>query len=344
MKELGKLSLQGRVRRMRALALAALLQYPLELSALEYVAWPTNLLFRVRNADGRSYLLRVCAPGWRTDTDLLSEALWLEALARETEIGAPVPLRTRSGETIARAGAAGIPGERRCTVMSWLPGTPLGKHLTEANLAKMGELFARIHAHGRTFAPPEGFTQRRMDRLLARGEEDTLASDRCRASLPAEALTILDEVRARVDSAYAELRAGAGELQVIHNDLWHDNILLYRGKLHPLDFEDTCWGYPVQDLAMALQDLMLETPPEAYEALAGALRRGYEARAAWPEAHSGQIDTLRAGRMLWVANYVATFEAEYLLGFLERITPLLERYLETGRLLRRTIPESEASR
>ena len=113
--------------------------------------------------------------------------------------------------------------------------------------------------------------------LYARGEEDVLFSPanegafslRTRRSLRASAVTRLTEEFARL---YAD-RAG---LRVIHNDLGPGNIKVYHGRLHPLDFEDTLWGYPVQDLAMSLQDLMREVNPDRYDPLLDALRAGYE--------------------------------------------------------------------
>jgi hypothetical protein len=83
-------------------------------------------------------------------------------------------------------------------------------------------------------------------------------------------------------------------------------------------------------MAMALQDLMLAVPPERFEPLQSAFRQGYESLAAWPEAYQGEIDIFRAGRMLWVANYVARFERDYLRPHLDRVAPQLERFLETG--------------
>ena len=330
MRPFEELTTRGKARRLRQVALAALAQYPLTPTRVSLVGMYTNALFRARVADGASYVVRVCAPGWRTDTDLRSEALWLAALDRDTDIGAPRPMAARSGDYLVRAETAGA--SSRCMVMSWVPGQPLGRHLTPPNLEKMGALFARVHAHGAAFRPPAGFTERRMDRLLARGEADVLFAQETLSDLSPEDRGRLQRLRTVVAEAYAGRYEGATPLQVIHHDLWHDNIHLYRGRLYPLDFEDTCWGYPVQDLAMALQDLMDDTEPADFEVLAPALRRGYEALRPWPEAYEGEIDRFRAGRTLWVANYVAAHQAQFLTAHLARMAPLWDRFLDTGRL------------
>ncbi len=330
MKPFEQLKIQGQVRRMRALALAALANYELEIERIRLLGWFTNLLFRVDSVGGTSYVLRVCAPDWRTEIDLRSEVMWLKSLAQDEEIGAPVPQPTLSNEFILEVGAAGIPGTRRCLLMSWIPGIQLGKRLSEENLYKMGVLFARLHAQSAAFSPPAGFTNRKMSSPFARDEPQVLFNKDCKPFFNSHTRDIFGKTKKAVDRAFADLYASPDGLQVIHNDLWHDNIKLYRGRLRPLDFEDTIWGYPVQDIAMALQDLMEAVKPELFEQFQRAFRDGYISRRTWPEEHPGQIDTFRAGRMLWVANYVAHKQRAYLREHIERITPIFSSYLETG--------------
>jgi Ser/Thr protein kinase RdoA (MazF antagonist) len=325
-----QLTQRGRTRRLRQLALNALQQYDLDVAQLSLLGMFTNALFRVRTTDGQSYVIRLCTPGWRSETDIRSEMMWLNALASETEIGAPRPIPSRSGEFLIEASVPGA--ATRCALMTWIPGRRLGKHLTPANLEKMGQLFARLHDFSDRYVPPPGFTTRKMDRVLAREEPDALWGD---ASAwdgidPAVRSTI-EQVKQRVDEAYRQLYASPG-LRVIHHDLWHDNIHLHRGRLYPLDFEDTVWGYPVQDIAMALQDLMQDVPSEAFEPLQAAFRRGYESLLPWPEAYPGQIDTFRAGRMLWVANFVARHQRQHLAEHFTWLAQQFQPYLATGLL------------
>jgi len=83
---------------------------------------------------------------------------------------------------------------------------------------------------------------------------------------------------------------------------------------------------------MAMQDLMLDVAPQAYDPLLDAFRRGYETRAPWPEGHEGQIDAFRVGRLFWVANYVARYQRRYLREHVDWTAKMVEGYLETGRL------------
>lgn len=332
MKPFEKLTRRGQLSRLRCLALDALNQYDIDVRQVHLVGAFTNTVFRVSTSDGSLFALRVCTPGWRTDIDRQSEALWLQALEKDPEIKAPKIFPARDGRLIVHAQAPGVPEPRLCMLMSWLPGITLGKRLNHDNLFKMGILFARLHRFSKGFAPPAGFTRRRMDRICARDEADVLFTQEYKNAFNDESRFVFERTRQQVDTCLAQLYANPAELIVIHNDLWHDNIKLYRGRLYPFDFEDTVWGYPVQDIAMALQDLMNDVPVEAFEALQAAFRCGYESLEPWPEAYPGQIDTLRAGRLLWVANFVARFETTYLAGHIERVATLLSRYLDNGKL------------
>jgi Ser/Thr protein kinase RdoA (MazF antagonist) len=331
MKQYEQLTYHGKVRRLRQVAFNALDCYDLRVQRLSLAGWYTNVMFRVDSSDGKRSMLRLCAPGWRTENDLRSEVAWLNSLALEPHIHAPQPQPAKDGQYLVRAQAPGMM-ELLFVLMSWVPGKPLGSQLSEANLHKMGVLFARMHNHGEAFEPPEGFTTRKMDRVLARGEADVLFASEHASSFSIESRAIFEQVRLRVEETYAKRYGGSQRPIVIHHDLWHDNIHLYRGELYPLDFEDTVWGFPVQDIAMAMQDLMDDVPTERYEPLLEAFRTGYTGLRAWPEAYTSEMDTFRAGRMLWTANWHANWHAQMLPKLIAGMTPWLANFLETGKL------------
>jgi Ser/Thr protein kinase RdoA (MazF antagonist) len=105
----------------------------------------------------------------------------------------------------------------------------------------------------------------------------------------------------RVGEALEALYTREGHPRVLHNDLHHWNVKIYRGKAYALDFEDLMWGHPVQDIAVALYYYF---GYENYAALRDAFQRGYTSICPWPEVAPGEIDTFIAGRGLTLANYV----------------------------------------
>jgi Ser/Thr protein kinase RdoA (MazF antagonist) len=297
-----------------ALARQALGQYDLTVTRLRLASLSTNAIYRVTAQGGVVHALRLATSGWRTLTDLRAEALWLEALARDTQIGAPRVVRARNGDAVLT-----LDGGTHVTLMDWLPGRLLGK---------MGALFAALHAHAANWQPPAGFSQRRFERFLSRGEPDVLASADMQALYPTGAGNLVQRVRARVDAAYAAL--DRADLRVIHCDLWHDNIKVHRGRLLPFDFEDTIWGYRLHDIAMAMLDLHETAGLERYEHMLAEFRAGYCGHLAWPE---GDLDALQMGRMLWKLNYIARVHREGLASYMPFFVALCERFLTTGRAL-----------
>jgi Ser/Thr protein kinase RdoA (MazF antagonist) len=327
-----ELSNAGKLRRLHALAAAALAEYDLDAPELEYHAFETNLLYRVTTRAGERFMLRLAYPGWRTLEDLQAEALWLQALAHESRVAAPVVRAARSGAHVLPLQAPDMPKAWNASLMSWVPGRLLGHYLNERNLEQMGALFAALHQHGASWQPPAGFSRRRFEHWLSRGEPNLVVGADLSpeaAALPAPQRRLLARLHRQVEAAYAAL--DRADLRVIHCDLWHDNIKLHQGVLHPIDFEDTVWGFRAHDIAMAMLDLLETTGDERYPGLLAAFRRGYTAHLAWPEA---PIAPFQVGRLLWKVNWVARFQPKRLASMVAEHAPVFERYEQSGQVVR----------
>ncbi len=329
MKAYLELTQAGRLRRLRGLAEAALTEYELKSPKIDFYAFETNLLFRVRTASGDQFMLRLASPGWRTFEDLRAEALWLEALRRDTSIPAPRIVAARSGEYVLPMESPGVAKVWNASLMSWVPGRLMGKYLTVGNLEKMGALFAALHEHGKAWKPPQGFTTRRFEHWLSRGEENLIVGEAGAQRLPGPLYELIERTHQRVETAYASL--DRDDLRVIHCDLWHDNIKVHKGVLYPIDFEDTVWGFRAHDIAMALLDLLETVGEDRYEVLLQAFRRGYTAVMAWPE---DPLEVFQVGRLLWKVNWFARFQPQRLEAKAQEHAPVFEHYEQTGRVIK----------
>jgi Ser/Thr protein kinase RdoA (MazF antagonist) len=320
----------GKLRRLRNLAMTALARYDLADSQVDYFCFNTNLHYRVTTISGERFMLRLAAPGWRTFDDLRAEQMWLAALRRETAIPVPRVIPAKSGEYVLPITAPNVPQTWNTMLMSWVPGKLLGRDLTERSLEKMGALFAELHQHGAAWNPPAGFTTRRFEHWLSRGEENVIVgAGRAVDALALRARDLLERMHQHVESAYAAI--DRSDLRVIHCDLWHDNIKLYRGELYPFDFEDTVWGFRAHDIAMAMLDLLEATNDARYAVLLAAFRRGYTTHLALP---AERIEPFQIGRLLWKINWVARFSPQQLTNMIERHVPVFEHYEQTGRVVR----------
>lgn len=302
MKDFAQLTNRGRALRLRRMALVALQRYDLDVKRVRLLSNDLNGIFRVDTSDGQKLVLRVCLPeGGHTLPEIRSEMTWLEALSRDTDLGVPEPLANRDGALVTTVEVDGVPQARHCVVFGWMPGPDLADRLTLENVQRMGELSARLHAHAATFSPPPGFSIKTADSVFPFGD-DVVLFDKAHGNLvPPARRELFQHVAKRVEDALGELFADRQGQRVLHYDLHHWNVKVFRGKLYALDFEDLMWGYPVQDIAITFyywQD------HAQFGELREAFRRGYTEHADWPEQVRGQIDTFIAGRGLDLANFI----------------------------------------
>ena len=337
MKPYHQLTNAGKLRRLIHYASLGLTHYDLNDPSITFHGFETNLHYCVISAAGEKFILRLAYPGWRALEDLRSEALWLSALHQETGIPAPQVIPTKSGELVLSISMDGIPDVWHMTLMRWLPGRLLGHYLTPVNLEKMGSLFSGLHLHGKNWIPPENFTSKRFDHWLSRGEdnlitqyEETSNEDSQTDGIPSLSLSqrrLLNQLDKHVEDAYKAI--DPSDLRVIHCDLWHDNIKLYKGSLYPFDFEDTILGYRAHDIAMAMLDLLETVGEDKYQRLLAAFQKGYETNLPWPEE---PIEPFQIGRILWKLNWIGRFQHNFFMKSFESYLPVLKTYKETGRV------------
>jgi Ser/Thr protein kinase RdoA (MazF antagonist) len=185
----------------------------------------------------------------------------------------------------------------------------------------MGVLSARLHEHGATFSPPASFTTRRLDRLFPRGETNMLFSPVFAHLFSPKQRAIFEQGVTVAQAELDRLYASPEPPRVVHGDLHHENVLVHRGRLQPVDFEDIINAYPIQDIALTFYDFRYYTDPAKhdYDALCAAFQRGYTTRTAWPQEYANQINILHLVRRVWIANWVLQREpAEHHATFIER--------------------------
>ncbi len=321
-----QLTNQGKLRRVRRMAIAALEHYDLTVHRMSVVTYHLNILYRVETSSGERFALRISHPTWRDDAELRSELVWLLALASDTDVCAHQPLPNRRGELITTVAVNGVPEPRRAVLFSWVPGIRLADRMSNENVERMGILSAKLHEHARAFVPPDEFTTRRLDRLFPRDEDVVLFSPQHACVFSTRQRTVFEQAIERAKTELDRLYRSSEQPRVIHGDLHHENVLVHRGNLQPVDFEDVINAYPIQDIALTFYDFRYFTDPARhdYAALSAAFQRGYTTRLPWPQEYDDQIDILHLARRLWVANWVLTHgDQKHHNPFIERET---ERY------------------
>lgn len=247
--------------------------------------------FRIKGADGRSVVFKVCHPA-EGEPVLQCQAAALEHIA-ETDPSLPVPrlIRTRGGETLARLshGADTYP----VMVLSWLEGRVLGGATLAADgLFGMGQLLARLGVALRGFvhgAPAE--------RRLVWDTRHVLGLRAQVANLPAADRDIAAQILARHETITAPALRRMRS-QIIHGDVHPHNVLVDgQGRISGLiDFGDMVHAPLILDLANAAGDFL--SPQQDVADTILHLVRGYRSVTPLEEAEADALIDLIDVRLL----------------------------------------------
>lgn len=292
-----ELTALGQTRRMRALALAALAAYGIDVVRLRLVGRSFNTVFRVDDRDGRRFALRVGAALRLHHPGIAEvEAAWARALARDTAVDPPQVVRTREGAASVWISHPEVPHRRECVLFTWREGRLLAQRMNRERLGLAGEVLAVLHAHGETFAEVRDTDVLRTDRVLYFRIPPALTQ----ADVPHRALfaEAVDWAQEGLDALW---RDHGGTAHLLHGDFYPRNLLVHRGRVVPIDFQDAIWGLEMQDVAIALT--MLDSVDGG--ALSAAFRRGYERRRPWPIDDPATLALLQTARRLQLADLVA---------------------------------------
>jgi Ser/Thr protein kinase RdoA (MazF antagonist) len=290
-----ELTTRGQRGRLRELALVALRAYDIEVRRCAFAAQAFNTVFRVDAADGSAYALRM-SPRLRIHADGCeeAEAAWVAELHED---GLPVPLviRARDGSATVRAETPGVPDARSCVLFEWVRGRPLRERPTADAARETGVLTARVHEHGVRYLrqPPAGVLV--ADRVLYLRVPYRLDELR-----PAYG-PMLDEAVERAQQALDRLwRDPPHAPHLLHGDVQPGNVMVDRGTVRLIDFQDLIWGFEIQDVVIALRAMRWL---DASVGAAEAFRAGYETVRPWPEADAATVGAVQATRHLNVLNF-----------------------------------------
>ena len=269
-----------------ALATLAAAHWPQITGAPQLYMQRENVVFRVDTTLG-PHALRLHRPGYHSFAALRSE-LDLMAMLAGQGVLVPRPMPAEDGTLLVRV------GDRHASLLSWLPGTPMGKRgqpLAQTGPARtylfhtIGAQMARLHVLTDGWSLPAGFTRQRWDR-------DGLVGDapfwgRFWEHADSALLTsVRDRARALLDAAPAP------DIGLIHADLVNENVLVDGPRVHFIDFDDAGFGYRLFDIATTLYKAVDE--PD-FPDLQAALLSGYATNRAVPDLTLLPLFILRPG-------------------------------------------------
>lgn len=284
----------GQLRRLGRLAERATRRLGLGDATIESLVHWENATFRVSAASG-SYLLRVHSPDYNRPSEIRSELTWLRALRADTDVRVPEP----AAEAIEVSERL-VPSPRTVTLLRWMEGRKMGAGLGAARYRALGAVMARLHEHGTRWRPPRGFTRRRWDPMgLFRWWPDAI-HDEVVGELSARQRRLFGRAQRRLSEVTEALGEGPDVFGLIHADLHPHNVLVHRGELRPIDFDDCRFGWLLYDLAVPLRSARRSDAPDALRA---ALLEGYREVRPLPAEHEALLPLFEQARALTIAYF-----------------------------------------
>ncbi len=325
-----ELSRIGQIARLRLLAHDTLrTEFDVEPRRVSLLASHSfNTLFRADLRDCRRLAVRVGEVRIHADRVEEVEAGWLDSLRAKSVLPVPALLADRHGLHVAAGSHPLVPGRRFCSVMTWVAGRTARHGFDVGTARSMGVVQAILHDHASSYRPPHVPSGIVADRVVYFADTSKLREHRSQyGSMFAEAI---DRVQAHLDALWT---TPPHSPHLLHGDLGPQNLMRWRTRLTPIDFQDLQFGFDLQDVAITVADLRRVY---ADESLIDALVEGYRSVRPWPLNDQALERALAAARSLNVINLGLNLRRPGLAEFVERHSALVAAWM-AGLASKRTL-------
>ncbi|CAM3544532.1 MULTISPECIES: phosphotransferase enzyme family protein [Saccharibacillus] len=248
-----------------------------------------NRTYRVQDAGGRSYLLRIHDPyvpemkGLQHRYDgILAELEMLERRGARSDEEVQVPVRSRAGELVTTFEER----ERTLNVslLTWLDGRDLQKEdlYGEDMVGKLGGELAKLHAFFAEYAAPGMEARPHQGRAYNDRLAGVIRSGVAKGLFTAEDADTVEETLRLINDRLAG-RGGEFGTDLIHGDIGLNNAIVTEdGGVRLIDFGFYGRGYRLTDVAMGAMML----PSDRRELFLAAYAGGKK----WTEEELREID------------------------------------------------------
>lgn len=266
----------------------------------EFVRHGENTTYRVIAGDGRRFALRIHRPGYQTTEATRSELAWMESLrASGVQTASAVP--GIDGDPLQTVSGAGDVA-RTAVMFEWIDGVPLSAVGEVEPWARLGELMARIHVHGRHWARPAWFTRPAWDAEALVGDDPRWGPPDPDGMFSGEDRSVLEECRAEVFARLQAIGSASDRFGLIHADLGFENVLVSDdGTVTIIDFDDSGDSWYVYELASALY---AHDRTEGFGARRDALVSGYRRVRELPDEVLAELPTFLMARRIQTLGWV----------------------------------------
>lgn len=288
-----------------------------------------NHTFRIDAPGGDSFMLRVHRPDYQSLANIESELAWLAALQRDTDLPIPDPVPGEDGRLLQFFSTPR--GETRHAVLfRFIAGAePAPDDDLVPLFGTLGGYAARLHRHAMSWRRPAGFVRQAWTARSILDENGLWGDWRLAPGVDGGVRPVLDRLDGELRRRLSAYGMGRERYGLIHADMRLGNLLVDKGRVSLIDFDDCglCWfGY---DFAAAIS--FYETRADL-PALRAAWLDAYRAERPLAEEDAAALDSMvmlrRMALLAWIGSHGETALAQsHAAGFAEGTARLAERYL-----------------
>ena len=317
------------LQRLQVLAERALKRYGLASdAAVKLINVSENATYRVEDAAGRKWALRVHREGYHSRTAVASELVWLSALRESGSVATPTPVRGLDGEFIQTVAVDGLTSPRNVVLFLWENGAEPAR-TDVAGFELLGETAAHMHAHVRQWRRPSWFERHSWDFETSLGSRPHWGYWKNGMGMTAGAMQAFSETVALIEQRLKHFGKSPDRFNLVHGDMRLANLLMDGSTVKVIDFDDCGFSWLLYDCATTVS--FFEHTPEVPELLKAWIH-GYRRIGTLSEEEENEIATFVMLRRLllvaWIGSHSETDLAQSMgVSYTRDSIPLCEKYL-----------------
>lgn len=279
-------------------------------------------------------VLRISRPGYHTPAELVSEVIWIDALAEYGHGIKPAKvIHAHDGSAIqAVRGSDGT--EYYCIMFEYIAGVSLEKCTSEDIVCRfggLGRLAAHMHMQTSSWKDIAQIDRTHFSYDNVIGEHADWGKWQDRNDIPEYTSALLTEAAGLIKQRLSEYGTDESVYGLIHADMRLANIIIANAdaSLHIIDFDDCGFGWYVSDYAASVS-FIEERPIVPY--LKDAWLDGYSAVRTLKDRDIEMLDTFVMMRRMqltaWMAGHQLSSPVKlYSNNWIENTAVLAKKYL-----------------
>lgn len=195
----------------------------------------------------QQHIVRIYRPNYHTNSEILSELLWLQAIEHSGIVSVPHLFTSRSGKLFIESGLL------RLACFSFMEGhEPCPDNELVRWFKVLGTISAKLHRQSKEWQKPQGFTRKHWTYETMIGKNAYWGHWQKVEGLSSTDLEILELCDKTLKSVTSKFPTDNAHYGLIHGDLRLANLLLDGESLGAIDFDDCGFSWFGLDLANSL--------------------------------------------------------------------------------------------